>query len=216
MNSIEISKPLDPFSPYKGPAIIISLSGPKRSGKNTVADLMIKQLCEHHPDNMPLHITDLSFAEPLKEEVCELLDITDRDLNEHKDVFRPLLQWYGTEWIEYLGDKDRWIDLLAQRMDAHNNAARATGHAPVIIITDTRLEKEGLYLSRLKKMGFFVQFLCIQGRGEEGDAHRSEQEWRKFPFDHMINNFFSIDHLKKEVLPYSKYISNTILKFWLP
>lgn len=172
--------------------LIINIIGPKRSGKNTVAELLLK-----NPPITGSYIT-LAFATPLKEAAMDLLDLSSKDLEDHKEVFRPFLQWYGTEYMDYLGDPSRWVGKFYESLCSFicNSQNLDPDLTPVVLVTDTRFAKEFNYLNKLKESGYCVFTVRIEDREPLGeDLHRSEQEWRNQPVEFCIHNSGTLEEL---------------------
>lgn len=95
----------------------VGIVGTMMSGKTTLADTLVTQ----HG------FKRLALADPVKDGTVEMVKaglryigvdrpFTRADLERDKHVFRPVLQWFGTEFgREYVGPDTRWIDTLLQR-----------------------------------------------------------------------------------------------------
>jgi hypothetical protein len=114
----------------------LAIVGVMHSGKSTVAEYLIERY----------GYTRLSFAGPLKEKALDMLNagnfrpepFTQAEIDAHKSVFRPFLQWVGTELgREYVGDENYWVDQLEARMRPLSGP---------FVIDDARFESEWVML----------------------------------------------------------------------
>jgi len=116
------------------------------AGKSTAADYLIEEFGYRR----------LSFAEPVKQKSLDMLNagnfraepFTRAELDANKSVFRPLLQWVGTELgREYVGDENYWVNMLAHQIDESD--------AP-IVIDDARFPSEWEFL---RQQGFTFAYI---------------------------------------------------------
>ncbi|MGL5753218.1 MAG: hypothetical protein ACRCXT_21930, partial [Paraclostridium sp.] len=112
---------------------IILVSGKKRAGKDTVANMIVEQLQSAYS------VSRLSFAEPMKEIIADTFEIYKDDLEESKnegDEFiilpnhtkanktpyeqeytaRAILQRFGTEAMKKQFGDDVWSELLYKKI----------------------------------------------------------------------------------------------------
>ncbi len=177
----------------------VAFVGPMHSGKTTAA----MHLVEHHG------YTRLSLADPVKESVIlacnsfiwryleSLPERQDRlgmhgrpailidrvELEERKEVFRPILQWWGTEFArEYLGNENIWVDALLHRVK------HTVGP---VVCDDVRFTNEA---NALRAAGFrLIRIDRPQTSREERNApslhqHSSETSSDNIAVDHLIYN----------------------------
>ena len=112
--------------------------GHARHGKNLSADI-VQSYCENV---FGKRVQQGSFAYGLKEEAARLLGHTVEYIEDHKEVFRPFLQWYGTDYIrEFRRKATHWVDQLGDKLDA----AEADG-VDVFLVTDIRFKNEAAYI----------------------------------------------------------------------
>lgn len=126
----------------------IALVGRMGSGKTHVAT----RLANQHG------YVRVAFADPLKQEAAALLSAFSakhghgpvglHEIAEHKDVFRPFLQWFGTDFVrEYLRDDGHWIGAF----DAH--LATVASDQSRVVVDDARFPNE---VDHLRRRGFAV------------------------------------------------------------
>ncbi len=136
----------------------IGIAGPKRSGKDTLANLLSGAL------RRPVD----SFAAPLRELTCRVLGMTPAELEECKETPIPwladttprtMMQTLGTEWGRDMVHPELWVRSLFAR------------HQHGCIISDVRFPNEA---RAIRQRGGVVVRLQRPGTGA-GDAHASER-----------------------------------------
>lgn len=168
---------------------IIAICGPKRAGKDTIADRIISK---HNYEK-------IKIAEPLKQVVKTMFGFTDDQVGEtdEKDIIDPrwditprkALQFFGTEVMQYkilellptVGRKF-WINALIAKME--NKPCN-------YIISDLRFIHE---YEELSKKGVFV-IKVVRPSNNTSDTHTSEEEYKKIPEDLLIINDGSIEDM---------------------
>lgn len=136
---------------FPPPPRLIGLVGLKRSGKDTVCQL-IGELAP---------VTRLAFADGIKEEVADALGVRVEFIEAHKHELRGLLQHWGTECRRDLFDREYWVKKLVAKI--------AHVRTPCAVITDVRFANEAHVLA---EMG--ARLIRVQ-RGNSGpDGHASE------------------------------------------
>lgn len=178
----------------------VAVVGSMRSGKDSVA-AYLREIAGYQR---------LAFADALKEEVAyaltkaevfkssrlklpfsEMRPVLVEDLNANKKLFRPLLQWWGTEYRR-AQDDDYWVKQTVAKINKENRW----------VCTDGRFVNE---LSALRDRGFLIvrlqmpdaeliAYLRSKGLTEEQITaqmnHPSELEWRDFPVDYEFTSHF--------------------------
>jgi hypothetical protein len=143
----------------------IAIVGEAHSGKTTLANALV----EHHG------FVRLGLADPLKDAACEMLTwfidshhnyfpdrwdglgrrhttiplpIDRQEMEDGKTVFRPFLQWLGTEFArEYLKNDTCWLQMFEQRLkDFHPESDIDEGR---VVCDDVRFPNEAEYLRGL-------------------------------------------------------------------
>lgn len=174
---------------------IIGITGKKKSGKTTAA-LFIKDIIDSLYPREVCHI--LSFADPLKDEVCEAVGCCREYLEQHKDSFRRILQGWGTDYRRNLCGTDYWTHKMLLRI-------RDVGRDPnvhTIVIPDVRFLNEA---AMIKGVGGLVLRVTRHHLNEEGveeydvNTHQSEVELNDIIPNHYINNTSSKEELKNMV-----------------
>lgn len=162
---------------------IIGLTGPARSGKDTVAEILMKELdCSAE-----------SFATPIKRMLAFGLNIStkqlygnekDRETTRYGKTTREMLQTLGTEWGRNMIHPDIWVKALEGFIDYTND---------YLIIPDVRFENEAEWV---RKQGILIH---ITGRGGIDGNHESENGVRMTAHDLVIDNSGTLEELSQEV-----------------
>lgn len=178
---------------------IIGLAGKKRSGKDTIADIILREKGG----------VKIGFADTLYQEVAVLLIQADSNfgesaqfeikkkidfIKENKDSFRTLLQWWGTEYRRKFFDKDYWIKEFLHKVNALPNKTE------YLIIPDCRFENE---YQCLRSLGAEV-WMVHRNACDVSDMHQSENDLTKkaYKFERIIYNDYTLAELKQTVLQY--------------
>ena len=163
---------------------IIGLSGRMGSGKDEVYKTATK-LVGSEP------IQRIAFGDMVKQEVADLLGLSVTYVETRKKFFRPLLQWWGTEYRRALYGREYWLNKMRDRLGSD----LVQGW---VFITDVRFENEAKLISDLG--GFMVR---IERPGycmcEKTKDHCSETDLDFYDFDHTIRNDGEVKDLKPEV-----------------
>lgn len=121
--------------------MIIGLSGPARSGKDTAGYYLADQY----------GFDTLALADPIKRGLAAMLDLTDDQLNGSGKEFvdpvlgyspRQLCQMLGTDWGRVMVRDDLWILVASSRIEQRKRSPFFLG----LVVTDIRLENEAAWL----------------------------------------------------------------------
>jgi hypothetical protein len=184
--------------------MLISMTGQKRSGKDTVAAFMN----EWEPT-----AERVSFAGTLKGMIALLLsnagltpDEIDYYMNgDGKETplavlqgksARYAMQTLGTEWRDFLG-KDLWTDIVRSKV----------GLTEHVVITDMRFLHEEKFVE--ENDGAKVRVVRAGQPAISVDAHKSEQEMAAIRADYTIFNHGSLDDLRAA----AAVVYNSITRF---
>lgn len=147
--------------------MIIGITGRKRSGKNTFADI-----AHDHLDSLGKHCWQLAFADELKRQVLRIPvlaanNFTFESIEKHKERFRPILQHLGTEIVRELIDKNYWINYCMETA----RIREASGF--IVFITDVRFIDEA---QAIQEAGGHIIKIIWTGTKEHHhiDKHKSE------------------------------------------
>jgi phosphomevalonate kinase len=144
---------------------VIGISGKTKVGKNTLAELMAEIL----HDKYKITSCELAFANALKDEVAKAAGTTRLVVDMNKEIYRPLLQGWGT-WRrnQY---KDYWVQKVLSQLLNINDCR-------VVFITDVRFVNEANYLKEIGAK--LIRLTRITGR-EDKDISETDLDSYEFP-----------------------------------
>jgi hypothetical protein len=148
---------------------LIGITGKKRSGKDTVATAMQRHFAGR--------TQKIAFADQLKKEVCLALRIHFEQLEANKEFYRPILQWWGTNWRRG-HDHDYWVN---QWLDFWSENVKFK-FCETIIAPDVRFLNEAAAIR--DRGGIIVRVVKI-GQPDD-DRHGSETEMDNIEADAII------------------------------
>lgn len=173
---------------------MIAICGQKRSGKDTIANI----ICDNYPN-----YKNVKISGHLKDTLKLLFNFNDEqiegDLKDIKDDYwdiepRKLMQFIGTEIMQYeiqkvLPNIDRkfWIKTFINKY-----IKECINDSNKLIVTDLRFIHE---YDELKKHNFII--IKVENNNlTNNDDHISETEYLKIPSDYIIKNNGTIKDLK--------------------
>lgn len=183
---------------------IILVSGKKRAGKDTVAQMIVEQLDDSYS------ISRLSFAEPMKYIIASTFDVALEDLEDYKNFpklypvmvmhselvkpfelstdMRKILQRFGTEAMKKQFGDDVWSELLYKKI-----------HSDITVVSDWRFKSELEFLKKQK--GVKVITVRVNRVGQVvHDEHISEKDLEDVETDFTLNNEDdNLDWLEEQV-----------------
>lgn len=156
---------------------IIGFVGKKKSGKDTALALL-RELYPHQ------HFVRCAFADELKKEIARACGVTVEYIDQHKEVFRTILQWWGTEWRRrHSGNDNYWIDVWEKKV----NYILMVNPDSIIVTTDVRFLNEA---KCIKDCGGKLIFILPEGKEMPVDSHSSETELQEIVPDAYVRNDF--------------------------
>jgi hypothetical protein len=161
--------------------LLIGISGKKRSGKDTVYELIAKASSKR--------VRRYAFADALKKEVSKACGVTPEEIEQNKDRFRLILQGWGTEFRRSI-DQEYWTEQLRKTLKT------AHLHCDVAVVTDVRFKNEA---ELVKELG--GKLIRVHRPGNNSaDLHPSEIEMDSYEgYDWSISNDGSLGDLEKKV-----------------
>ena len=160
--------------------MIIGISGKKRSGKDTIYRL-IKEL----NGILPLRA---AFGDQIKEEVAGITGVDVDHIEENKEHFRPMLQWWGSDFRRHYNGESYWLDNMLAKM-------KTLAAKEVMVITDVRYPNEAELVKRAG--GIMIR---VDRRTGLEDPHSSENLLDDFEgFDYRLTNNGTMFDLKEKV-----------------
>lgn len=171
---------------------IIGLTGPARSGKDTVGGILADEY----------GATSLSFAAPIREFVASLLGISVPEMDPLKEVPQDALggktprfamQSLGTEWGRVMLADDLWVRACMVKAES---IARECG---LPVVTDVRFDNEAQAI--VDRGGVIVRLAVPQkaALSEKASEHPSEAGVSDSLVDETIENNGSIADLAEKV-----------------
>lgn len=172
---------------------IIGITGPARSGKDTLAGEILRLA-----DNG----TRMSFAAPIRSFIAGLLDVT---VSELEDGFikespqadfggkspRQMMQTLGTEWGRELIDQNLWITVARRKLQGLAAVHRSV-RPDVVVFSDVRFENEA---AMIRSAGGTIIHLSRRD-AVPVNSHVSEAGVLRAVEDRAIQNDGTIDSLR--------------------
>ena len=149
---------------------LIGIVGRKHHGKDTLC-LMLRQLSR-------VPVNRFAFGDALKAEVSAAMGIPLDVIEQNKDKFRPMLQWWGTDYRREMIDSDYWRPWLDRAL-----AEQEAGS--LLVVTDVRFSNEAHWIR--ERRGLLVR-IVRDLYGEDEDNHASESESERIVVDMTIHN----------------------------
>jgi hypothetical protein len=174
--------------------MIVGIGYKKHSGKDTLGKFLYEEILKHYVISFPC-ITH--FADHLKEELAQACGVLTEEINGNKDLFRPALQWWGTEFRRKFGKNDNyWVDKMGTYL--HGLDSR------LVIIPDVRFPNEAEWIKR--KGGKLIKI--TRPELNSIDTHASEIAMDNFSgWDMEVIN----DGSKEQLLHKAKGIINSLI-----
>jgi hypothetical protein len=158
---------------------IIGLAGLARSGKDTVAELLLAE-------RFFFPFLSTSFALPMKEMIYAGLGLKDKENDKALELYgksyRHIAQTIGTEWGRKCIHPDLWLNITANRCTGLNT-----------IITDVRFENEAEFV---RANGILVHVNRHDQQHVEESFHTSEAGVTIKHDDYKILNCGSLEDLR--------------------
>lgn len=173
--------------------MLIGLSGYAQSGKDSTADILVREF----------GFKRLAFADSLRAAVyaldphMEIGDLTYAKVLDyyggyeaaretpHKTEIRRLLQRMGTEVGRNLFGENFWVDQTLSKREPHLD----------YVITDCRFLNEARAVVNEGQVWRITRPGVGPAVSADGSIHPSETSLDNWPFDHIINNFGTLDEL---------------------
>lgn len=214
----------------KGEKTVILISGKMRSGKDTIAKILLERLKSDKTNPVIMH-----FSDPMKFIISKTLDIPYDNLNSLKnnneeihisgkltnDVtlnvytnMRRILQQFGTDAMQTAFGKDIWVSLMQKKIENDNEHN-------IFIIPDFRFKHE--YFKNPYRNWYTTDntnFITIKVKSDlkssiiNENHHISEHDLDNFTFDIEIDNPKSITGISDKVYSDCANIVNEILKLY--
>lgn len=162
---------------------LIGISGKKLSGKDALCNAIIGQT--------PVSAVRIAFADALKEEVSLACSVSLSFIDQYKAQFRPMLQWWGTDFRRHFQGDDYWVRKAVSKL-----VEAADAGVGLVIIPDVRFQSEAAVIKQiggcLVRIGRPTQLI---------DDHPSEIDLDNYKgFDHLVINNGTLKDLDHEAV----------------
>jgi hypothetical protein len=183
--------------------MLIGLTGAAGAGKDTVANILIKEF-----DQVNKPVAQIAFADTLKEMMCVLLSCTREKLEDRlfKESPHPILggktpryamQTIGTEWGRNMIDSEIWTNATKAKI----NELIELGIFSAVVTTDVRFDNEARLIQELG--GVVIGIERPNNPLAIGSQHASECGVSKDLIDEFfLNDAEGIDALKEKVVDF--------------
>lgn len=163
----------------------------------------------------------MSFADPLKDQTVDLINhlfvryggydptMTRERLEREKGVFRPFLQWYGTDfWRKYMDDDQHWIKEFDHTFQEQvKNGKR-------VVVADCRFLNEADYardndfliVKVIRPESSRNDAAAAIGGTSDHDQHASEREIDQIRPHLVIHNDGTLSDLNRKVAEVLSFI----------
>jgi hypothetical protein len=175
---------------------VLGIAGHKNSGK----DMLYNQIVCLSRDNIMPRPIRFAFADLLKQEVANLRGVTVEYLNANKNIdpdIRRYLQEHGSEMRKV--NPDYWIDALHKHIV---NTMQAISHKipHLIVITDVRHINESSYVRSIEGPEIRKVVRLYRKTVDSAiDAHESELNVNRIPYDYALDNNGSSTLLRNQI-----------------
>lgn len=159
------------------PPKLIAFSGKKGHGKDYCSKLFVEFMGGAY--------IRLAFADGMKKEIANALDIKVAEIDKDKILFRPVMQWWGTEWRRGKFGDDYWVNKWGS---AYEYVRDHSGSNMLVVVPDVRFPNEAKEI--VKQGGLLIRVIGVNMPGEPVDSHTSETALDGYKFDHVIKNDF--------------------------
>lgn len=160
---------------------IIGITGNKKHGKTEVAKIVQKHL---------QGTVIINFADAVKEEIAQACGVTVKHIDENKDMFRPILQWWGTDFRRSQ-NVDYWIGQWLLKLKRKPEGTR------LVIAADVRFLNEAAAIRYLNPS--FQIWRVVRPMPSGIDKHQSETELAKIDDNLTIANAGTVEDLEKKI-----------------
>src|ERR1019366_1254374 len=146
---------------------LYGITGKMRAGKDTFFSIVAERIPARR----------IAFADELKSECASACGVTVEQINADKARFRPLLQWWGTEFRRNL-DSDYWLKKMLAALDALPECG-------AVFVTDVRFENEA---QLIRSRGGEIIRVIRTNHHESGGlvGHASEIEMEGIMADYTV------------------------------
>jgi len=171
----------------------IILSGSKGAGKDTFADILVKDY----------NFIKCAFADKIREQIKFLLQL--KNDNEYDIVKRSKLLMLNHPGREHLIDGRHLVREIGMLMLSYDQQQFTKyvldifDHNEDVVVTDMRFDHELAAMQSVRMLPH-IKFIKLIDSNIEGDDHITEKGFSDKIFDHIIDNSEkNLDHLKQQI-----------------
>lgn len=170
--------------------VVIGLSGKSGHGKDEVYRIARRLLRGKRVERE-------AFGDLLKQQVADAVGFDVEFVEAQKEFFRPLLQWWGTEFRRNLCGKEYWVNRMRKQLE--RNSIFGKDISPdYIFVTDVRfpneaelIREEGGVVVRVERGDYIAD--------ENANKHATETVMDNYEFDEVIRNDGDLKQLEAAV-----------------
>lgn len=148
---------------------ILGITGKIKSGKSTIAEIIQMNYSR---------TVVINFADALKDEVAVACGVTRTTIDTSKDIFRPILQWWGTDFRRNLYGDDYWIKRWLHKV------SKLPPDVRLVVAADVRFENEA---KCVKELGGEL-WRVFRSTDGQCSTHASETDMNRFNCDLTMEN----------------------------
>lgn len=175
---------------------LIGVTGYKRSGKD--------QFCTFLKEISHIPVQRHAFADDIRDEIYEHIfkpNGLSRELiydDSKKDIYRPILIWWGTEFRRYHFGQNYWMDKMADVIRTYQDQPDDC----IFCVSDVRLIEEAKFVRTYNGM-----MVKIDRFDAATINHPTETEVPLIEVDHVIRNRGTLDEYRIEVENFAREIN---------
>ncbi|MHB1309879.1 MAG: nucleoside/nucleotide kinase family protein [Limisphaerales bacterium] len=180
---------------------LIGIMGSKGAGKDTVSRMLGFLATESK-----LTHERLAFADPLKQELAEMLDVPFERINQQKARYRKALQDHGE--LRRREDPRYWL----RRLEIYYQASQAAsaGEPGIVTVPDTRHINEIDWIQYQGGLLLRVLNPAVDAEAQK-DPHITEHAWRSVTPDMQVTNSGTPGFLMGQVIPIFETLEQALL-----
>lgn len=180
---------------------VIALTGPKGSGKDTVADIIQRQYAHQY-----YAVQRIAFADPIKKVIQHIFDLNPHSLDQY-DLFKRTNLTYqlpghlthsveGRHVVREIGmlmrgyDEDQFVRYVTSQINSATHDKER-----ISVVTDMRFENE---YQAMRQLG--AKVVKIVRPDHHYDGHATEQGFNDDAVDYVIHNTGSFINLQNSVI----------------
>lgn len=194
---------------------VIGVCGKARSGKDTFAQMLTKELAGRTREGYAVFATVRSFATPLKSMLATLLSYTITEDEEQLTAMlygdakeieipsigkspRQMMQTLGTEWGRGLVDDNLWITTMTNTIAAAGGPLWKDADRTFVVIPDVRFDNEAAICDTIMEIQ--------RDDAEAVTEHDSEAGINPYLIANTIDNNYDLGYLQDKAAEIAGYL----------